>query len=484
MEHEIFLREDVSRRAVNDFFDTMAAYRFQHPELCIGEDVHTIQIYREGRCVLRIAPAPYSCTDKREVYSLSKSFTSTAIGLAQDEGLLSVEDRIVDIFPDKLPEVVSDNLSKMKIRHVLSMNTGHVCCVFPKVMNEDDLVKAWLSLPIPYEPGTHFAYNTGATLLLGAIIRAKTGLDVLDYLGVKLFPKLGIEDVSWTRVKNGTSESGTGLHIANDDIIKLGIMYLNGGIYGGERILSEKWVKDATYPHSDNSGNGSKDWTSGYGYQFWINHDEGFRGDGAMGQLCLVLPESETVVAVQGMIADMQYEMDAVTNLVKHLFDKDEVVIEDLHIPNYAPYSAENKDFSGNGTWYVADPNPMGITRFCLRLVNDKLEFAFSDGKYIHTVLAGNGEWYPCAFFGKGMKPKLHDFIRLEEVERVRGYASYEIKDGKPMIFIRMNNAPHHLFYVFDLSEKSAKIKIDTHRDWLLRGECQQLTGRVYMEEK
>ena len=125
----------------------------------------------------------------------------------------------------------------------------------------------------------------------------------------------------------------------------------------------------------------------------------------------------------------------------------------------------------------------MEITRFRLQTVGEKLEFTFSDGKHIHSITAGNGEWLPCSFFGKGMKPKLHDFIRLDEVERVRGFASYEIKNGKPMLFIRMNNAPHHLFYEFDLTESSANIKIDTHRDWLLKGECQRLTGHVYNEE-
>ena len=480
MEHEIYLHESVSRLAVRNFFDRMAEFHIKNPHIIIGECVHTIQIYQKGECMLRIAPAPYSNTDKREVYSLSKSFTSTAIGLARDEGLLSVEDYIVDVFPDKLPETVSENLKKMKIRHVLSMNTGHDGCVFPKVMNEDDLVRAWLALPIPYEPGTHFAYNTGATLLLGAIIRRKTGLNVLDYLGIQLFPKLGIEGVSWTRVKDGTNESGTGLHIACDDIVKLGLTYLNGGVYNGERVLSEEWIREASKAHSDNSGNGSKDWTSGYGYQFWVNHDEGFRGDGAMGQLCVVLPESQAVVALQGMIPDMQYEMDAVMDLVRHLTDPDPEGNIDLHVPDYSPYSTTETDFSGNGIWYVADPNPMEITRFRLRILDGKLELTFSDGKHLHTVLAGNGEWIPCAFFGKGMKPKLHDFIRTSEVERVRGFASYEIKDGKPMLFIRMNNAPHHLFYVFDLNDETANVKIDTHRDWLLRGECQHLSGRVY----
>lgn len=484
MEHEIYLHEKVSRRAIRNFFDTMADYRVKNPDIIIGEYVHAIQIYHQNELMVRIAPAPYRNTDKREVYSLSKSFTSTAIGLAQDEGLLSVDDYIVDVFPDKLPAEISDNLRKMKIRHVLSMNTGHGGCVFPKVMNEDDLVKAWLALPIPYEPGTHFAYNTGATLLLGAIIRRKTGLNVLDYLGVKLFPKLNIENVSWTRVKDGTNESGTGLHIACDDIVKLGMLYLNKGVYNGERILSEAWVEDATHPHSDNSGNGTKDWTSGYGYQFWVNYEEGFRGDGAMGQLCLVLPQTDAIIAVQGMIADMQYEMDAVTTLVKHLFDQDEEPIEDLHIPDYAPLSSTETDFVGNGVWYVADENPMEITRFRLRMVEDKLEYAFSDGKHVQTILAGNGKWLPCAFFGKGLKPKLYDFIRVEEVERIRGFASYEIKDGVPLLFIRMNNAPHHLFYQFTLANETASVKLDTHRDWLLKDVCQSLTGHTYPCEK
>ena len=483
MEHEIYIDTSVSRLAVRDFFDTMAAFKKMNPQSIIGEDIHAIQIYRDNKCMLKIAPAPYRNTDKREVYSLSKSFTSTAIGIAYDEGILDIDEYIVDIFSDKLPIEASENLKKMKVRHVLSMNTGHDRCIFPLVMSAEDMVKELLSLPLPYEPGTHFTYNTGATLLLGAIILRKTGMNVLDYLGVKLFPLLEIENVCWTRVKDGTNESGTGIHISCDDIVKLGLLYLNGGVYNGKRILSEKWVREATKMQSDNSVNGIKDWGSGYGYQFWMNHEDGFRGDGAMGQLCLMLPSTNSVVAVQGMIPDMQYEMDAVTTLVKHLTDVDEEYVEDLHIPEYTAYSTEENDFIGNGTWYIADDNPMGITRFRLRTVKGTLEFTFSDGKYTHTILAGNGDWIPCSFFGKGVKPKLHDFIRLDEVEQVRGVASYEIKNGKPMLFIRMNNAPHHLFYQFNLTDTYADIKIDTHRDWLLRAECQRLTGHVYIEE-
>ena len=116
--------------------------------------------------VVRIAPAPYRATDKREIYSLSKSFCSTAIGFLCDEGKLSVEDRIVDLFPDKLPETVSDNLRKMRLKHVLSMNTGHRSCVMNHMIHSDDAPKAFLAQEVAFEPGTHFAYNTGATCML------------------------------------------------------------------------------------------------------------------------------------------------------------------------------------------------------------------------------------------------------------------------------------------------------------------------------
>jgi hypothetical protein len=154
----------VSKRALNEFFA-----KFQ-PE---RDEIHTLQIFHNDSMVVRIAPAPYSPTDKREIYSLSKSFCSTAIGFLCDEGKLSLDDRIVDLFPDKLPETVSENLAKMRVKHVLSMNTGHPSCVMYHMVRSDDAARAFLAQEVVYEPGEvkAVAYNADGTRAAEKIIR-------------------------------------------------------------------------------------------------------------------------------------------------------------------------------------------------------------------------------------------------------------------------------------------------------------------------
>lgn len=222
---EYELHRNVSRAAVNRFFETCRE---------AGNEIHTLQIYQNGEKMLRIAPSPYSCTDKRENYSLSKSFASTGIGFAIEEGLLRTDDRIVDLFPDKLPDTVDDHLAAMRLSHVLSMNTGHAGCVMPHMYHTDDVARAFLAQPVPFRPGTHFAYNTGATCLLSALVQRVSGETLFDYVNRKLFVPLGICGAYWNQCGEGVNEGGVGLHLSSDDIIKFALLCLNGGVWGGQ----------------------------------------------------------------------------------------------------------------------------------------------------------------------------------------------------------------------------------------------------------
>lgn len=438
---DFFVSPKVSTAALNRF---LACFR---PE---GDELHTFEIMHHGAAVVRLAAAPYSCTDKREIYSLSKSFCSTAVGFLVDEGLLSVEDKIVDIFPEDVPENPQENLLKLRVKHVLSMNAGHASCVMHSMINAENEVRAFMEQPFPFEPGTHFAYNTGATLLLSHIVEKKTGMKLLDFLTWKLFMPLGIDSVRWNRTPDGANEGGCGIHVSVDDIAKLGLLYLNKGVWNGKRILSEAWVNEATHFVSDNSMNGTPDWCSGYGYQFWMMSREGFRGDGAFGQLCIVLPERDMVIAVQTELGDMQREIDNVMELVYHLYDEGDS--EPVILPDYSvkPYTG-TRVCGFENRFFRLEPNAMGWT--CAYFVHDTesdaVKFVFSDGVDQFAVKAGFGHYEESEVYTRKLKPKLVDLMSTPDKERCRMASSAEIDSSGLTFRMRFLNCPHRMIATF-----------------------------------
>lgn len=269
-------------------------------------------IYRSRKLAASAIASPYRFTDKRHVYSISKSYTSTAVGIAVDEGLISVEDSVISFFPELLPGKVSENLAAMKIKHLLTMNTGHQEDTLGRVATrEPGWAKRFLSLPVENAPGTHFAYNSTATYMLSAIITKVTGMRMVDYLRTRLFNPLGIDGVTWEESPDGISDGGWGIHVSPEDMLKLGVLYLNKGVWNGQRIISEEWVKAATSYQSDNSANRDADWHQGYGYQFWRCRHDSFRADGAFGQYIIVSPDKELVTVIISETGRMQAVLDA-----------------------------------------------------------------------------------------------------------------------------------------------------------------------------
>ena len=432
--------------AVNSFFQ-------QQKE--INNEIHCIEIYEKGNLILRTSQSPYSCDDKRELYSLSKTFTSTSIGIASDMGLLSVEERIVDIFPDKCPETICENLEKMKVKHVLSMNTGHKACVMPKMCFADDCAKAFLAQDVDFEPGTHFTYNTGATCMLGAILEKRAGMSLFDFAQKHLLSPLGIEGSYWNTVKDGTAEAGVGFHASCDDILKLGILYLNKGEYNGKRIISEKWVQEATSPISDNGSNGNPDWCSGYGYQIWINAKEGFRGDGAFGQLCMVLPERDMVVAVMANCTDMQKEIDGVFDLINENFSVDES--ENVGFATLGKSEKKNHPFMGKKI--TLKDNDIGFESVTVEYESDSLRLSFFDGKDEQVILAGNGEYVKSTYRAKWRKPKLVGMMRADFEETINTAACYKATDDGLELFVRVLSCPN--CEIIKIYEAEGKLNID-----------------------
>ncbi len=282
-------------------------------------------VLRHGKVVAADFRVPYRPEDKVWVYSISKSFVATAVGLAVDGGLLSLDDKAVSFFPDKAPVAVSEKLAALRVRDLLTMTSGHGKDTTTALLSaaDGDWVRAFLNQPLQYDPGSHFLYNSGASFMLSAIVQTVTGETVLDYLAPRFFAPLGFDDVFWDESPGGINSGGWGIMVRLEDLAKLGQLYLNKGLWNGARILSEDWVAQATGYQVDNakSGNKSADWLQGYGFHFWRCQHDAFRADGAAGQYCVVLPKQDAVVAIMSETLHMQPTMDQIWDILLPGFD-------------------------------------------------------------------------------------------------------------------------------------------------------------------
>ncbi|WP_438481548.1 serine hydrolase domain-containing protein [Oleiharenicola lentus] len=274
------------------------------------DTMNSVMIVRNGHVITEGWWAPYTAESKHELYSLSKSFTSTAVGLLIADGKLSVDDEVLKFFPEVAPAEPSANLKAMRVRDILSMVTGHQD--EPPVWPHEISTKSFLAQPVPHKPGTHFKYNTGATFMQSAIVQKLTNQTVLAYLQPRLLEPLGITGATWATNLEGISLGGYGLKIRTEDIAKFGQLYLQRGQWNGQQLVPAAWVDAATSKQVSNGSNPASDWDQGYGYQFWRCRHGVYRGDGAFGQYCIVLPEENAVVVITSGVRNMQ----AVLNLL------------------------------------------------------------------------------------------------------------------------------------------------------------------------
>ena len=269
--------------------------------------VHSLMVVRHGQVVAEGWWTPYAKNDPHVLYSLSKSFTSTAVGLAIAEGKLTLDDSVLAAFPENAPAEPTENLKAMRVRDLLTMSTGqHAETIegFPYDA-EERLPKLFLALPVAHKPGTHFVYNTPATYMLSAMVQKATGTTVLDYLRPRLFGPLGIENPTWDADKHGVTLGGFGLRARTEDIARFGQLYLQKGRWGGRQLLPAAWVEAATARQVSNGSNPKSDWEQGYGYQFWRCRHGLYRGDGAFGQFCIVMSDEDAVVAITSGTKDL-----------------------------------------------------------------------------------------------------------------------------------------------------------------------------------
>ena len=275
-------------------------------------ETHSVMLLRHGHVVAEGWWAPYTPQRPHLLYSLSKSFTSTALGFAVAEGLVGLDDTVLSHFPELDAQITDARSRRILVRHVAAMASGHRSDTIEaaRAIDPDDLVRGFLMIPPDEEPGSVFAYNQPCTFSVAAIIQKAAGMPLTEYLRPRLLDPLGIGDVGWLTDARGRQLGWSGLHATTEAIAKLGELYLRRGRWEGSPLLDAAWVDEATRAHIANPAEPQPDWRQGYGFQFWMAR-HGYRGDGAYGQFCVVLPEQDVVLAITGQSLDMQAVLDA-----------------------------------------------------------------------------------------------------------------------------------------------------------------------------
>lgn len=304
--------EGVSSEGIARFADAITASKLEW---------HSFMLLRHGKVIAEAWWDPYKPDLRHSMYSVSKSFTSSAIGFAVSEKKLTVDDQVIHFFPDQLPDTVSRFLSALTVKDLLIMSSGHDPEPTRKAI--DDVTRTWVSTflgtPLVYEPGSKFLYNTLATYMLSAIIQKVTGEQLMTYLTPRLFEPLGIEGIDWEVSPQGINAGGYGLRLKTEDMAKFGQLYLQNGMWKGKQVLPASWIAEATTSKIQQKpswltpqNKDSSDWTQGYCYQFWRCKNNAYRADGLAGQFIIVMPDQDAVLAITAEVATTQAELNLV----------------------------------------------------------------------------------------------------------------------------------------------------------------------------
>lgn len=423
-------------------------------------EFHSFMFMRHGKVIAEGWWDPYKPELKHTLYSTSKSFTSTAVGFAVSENLLSVDDKVISFFHEELPDTISPFLSEMTIKDLLTMTAGQAHDPTNAVVSESNWVKAFLAIPVVKEPGSEFKYNSMATFMLSAIVQKVTGEKVIDYLQPRLFGPLGINGIDWEVNPQGINTGGWGLRLTTEDMAKFGQLYLQRGMWNGKQVIPSEWVKEATTawiyqaPDAPQSENDASDWRQGYCYQFWRCRNNAFRADGAYGQYIIVLPEKDAVIAITSETSDMQDELNMVW---KYLLP----AIKDEPLPENRISSEKLKQKLSSLALPLAAKSPdsrvttsISSKIFTLESNNQKLEtisFKFSDdvcdlflnaGNSDYNLTFGSGKWITGETGLAG--PNLINRPGALSSNRIAG--SYGWKDDNTLeLVLRYIESPHSL---------------------------------------
>ncbi len=268
-----------------------------------GIELHSIMVVRHGKVACEAFKEPYSPNIPHMMYSVSKSFTSTAIAFAIEEGYMSLQTKFLDVFPELRPTKFDAYLDKLNVFDLLTMQGGK--SVSPMTdRTKDTWLEDFVNSPWAFEPGTEFLYTSENMYVLCAMIHRLTGMSVTEFLTPRLYEPLGIDVPYWETCPRGIETGGWGLFLKTEDLAKFALCYSQHGVYAGKQVIPEYWTVQGTKGIADNSpkSDGDIDGMNGYGYCFWRNggYENSYRADGMFSQYGIIFEDIDAVIAITG----------------------------------------------------------------------------------------------------------------------------------------------------------------------------------------
>lgn len=391
---------------VESFLDTLAAR---------GMRLHSLLVHWRGWTMLDLWQWPHEPSLKHKLHSATKSFTATAAGFAEAEGLLDLEAPVVDFFRARLPGPPSEHLGRMRVRDLLTMRTGHARGLSGATtrLRRTGWVDEFLEEPVVEPPGRNFRYSSTTSHVLSAIVQEVAGVPVDEYLRPRLFEPLGITEFGWERDPEGVCSGGNGLSMRPRDLLSFGVLYLQDGMWRGKRVLPAGWVQKASALHVRRAAAGEWNGTElvpppadagldeGYGYQFWTTEDGIYNASGIFGQECMIFPEQGGVVVVTGAMGDGTYHdlpgllRDAFSTAFDMRGDAAETEALDRRIgqarePERLRPSPVRSGFRRG---YEFEPNEQGVRSLAVAVQDDSVLVTIEDERGTHAIEHGIEDW-------------------------------------------------------------------------------------------
>ncbi|WP_421799758.1 serine hydrolase domain-containing protein [Haliscomenobacter sp.] len=441
-------------------------------------EFHSFMLLRHGQVIAEAWWAPYAPELRHTMYSMSKSFASTAVGFAVMEGKLKVSDPVVKFFPESLPANISPELQQLTIKDLLTMSVGHEVDTSQAMRKEEDWVKAFLAFPFKYKPGTQFLYNSGATYMCSAIVQKVTGLKIVDYLKPRLFDPLQIEGMDWETCPKGINVGGWGLRVKTEDLAKFGQLFLQKGQWNGKQIVAREWVEEATSfkiqqpaPEKPTRPNAENDWLQGYCYQFWRCRNNAYRGDGANGQYTIVMPEKDAVLVITSESPNMQGQLDLVWEHILPAFDarnSDASAITNLKSKTAGlalPLEKSNIPAPWTKRSFQLEPNEMGLKSIKLAFSKGKCTLDWQGEKENYSMSAGLGAWKFGETTFPGNELTVKPSSRSSGIRLKKTAISGAWKDENTFILtLRYIESPHHDLLTFNFSGDQLELSFNNSR--------------------
>ncbi len=302
--------EGVSSAGIIDFLNAVDTGR---------QEIHSFMFLRHGKVIAEGWWDPYGPDHKHLLYSASKTFTATGIGLAVSENRLKLTDKVISFFPYSLPESIGPNMKDLTLQNLLTMSVGQETPAMGGGA-DDDWIAAFIKSEPEHKPGTVFKYNNMATFMLSAIVQQVTGQTLFEYLKPRIFDPLAITGMDWDKNGQGINLGMIGLRLHTEDLAKFGQMLLQNGKWNNRQLLPEAWVKEATSFKIESSDPNNKmpkdknDWAQGYCYQMWRGRNNSVRLDGMAGQFVILFPDKDAVVVLTANARNTQAELNLVHN--------------------------------------------------------------------------------------------------------------------------------------------------------------------------